>query len=166
MRTGAIVVLIVSVLLCGIGACLLAGAGGLFQFDANRQNTWIPVTGTVTRMRESTSTDSDGHTSTTYCPTVAYTSTDGNKHVVDTNECTFPPAFHNGDAVELLVNPANSEQVQIKNGLGRAFTIGGLSALGLAGLACILPALLGFIVSVFLFVRARGSGRAGGAPVI
>jgi hypothetical protein len=68
MRTSAIIILIVSVLACAVGACLLAGAGGLFQFDANRRASWVAVTGTVTRMRESSSTDSSGNSSSVYCP--------------------------------------------------------------------------------------------------
>jgi hypothetical protein len=157
MRTSAIVILIVSVLLCGIGACLLAGAGGLFQFDANRRSTWVPVTGTVTRMRTSSSTDSSGNTSNVYCPTVAYTTADGQELTADINDCQFPPVFEVGDPAELLYNPANPAEVELKNGIGRAFTVGGLSVLGVSGVACILPALLGFIVSVVLFVRARRS---------
>src|SRR5678815_2638501 len=109
MRTSAIIILIVSVLACSLGACLLAGAGGLFQVDANRRSTWVPVTGTVTRMRTSTTTDSSGNTSDVYCPTIAYTTTDGQELEADVNDCTFPPAFKVGDSAELLYNPANPQ---------------------------------------------------------
>ena len=160
MRTSAIIILIVSVLACGIGACLLAGAGGLFQFDANRRAAWVPVTGTVTRMRESSTTDSSGNASTTYCPTVAYTTTDGQKLEADINDCSFPPAYHVGDSAELLYNPASPEQVELKNGVGRAFAVGGMSALGITGLACILPSLLGVIIGVYLLVRSRKPATA------
>jgi hypothetical protein len=155
MKTSGIIILIISVLLCGVGACLLAGAGGLFQLDANRRSSWVPVTGTVTRMRTSTTTNSSGNTSNVYCPTVAYTTTDGQEREVDINECSFPPAFKTGDPVELLYNPADSGQVELKNGVGRAFTVGGLGALGVTGLACILPSALGIIIGAYLLIRAR-----------
>jgi hypothetical protein len=155
MRTSAVIILIVSVLACSLGACLLAGAGGLFQFDANRRSSWVAVTGTVTRMRTSTTTDSSGNTSDVYCPTVAYTTTDGQELEADINDCRFPPAFKVGDTAELLYNPANPQQVELKNGTLRAFTVGGLSFLGISGLACILPSLLGMIVGAYLLIRAR-----------
>ena len=155
MRTSAIIILIVSVLACGVGACLLAGAGGLFQFDANRRASWVAVTGTVTRMRESSSTDSSGNSSSVYCPTVAYTTTDGQELEADINDCQFPPVYKVGDPAELLYNPADPKQVELKSGIGRAFAVGGLSFLGVSGLACILPSLLGIIIGVYLLIRSR-----------
>jgi hypothetical protein len=59
----------------------------------------------------------------------------------------------------LLYNPANPEQVELKSGVGRAFAVGGMSALGITGLACILPSLLGVIVGVYLLIRSRKPRR-------
>jgi hypothetical protein len=160
MRTAAIVVLIISVLLCATGACLLAGAGGLFQFDSNRRSTWIEVTGIVTGQRTSTTTDSSGNPSTVYCTVVTYTTLEGQEFEVDTSECSFPIVNETGESVQMLYDPANPASAELKNGIGRAFTLGGLSVLTLSGLACILPALLGLIVSVFLFVRSRKPAAA------
>ena len=160
MKTRGLVISIVSLLVCLTGACLLAGAGGLFQLDANRRSTWVPVTGTVTAMREDESTDSSGSTSTVYCPTVAYASSDGQEHEADVNDCTSPPAYHTGDSVELLYDPQDPTHVEFKNGLSRTFTLGGLGALGVTGLACLLPGLLGLPVGLFLYFRRRSGPAA------
>jgi hypothetical protein len=106
-------------------------------------------------MRETSSTDSSGNSSSVYCPTVSYTTSDGQELEADINDCQSPPAYKVGDAAELLYNPANPQQVELKNGIGRAFAVGGMSFVGVSGLACILPSLLGIVVGVYLLIRSR-----------
>ena len=70
-RTNCLVVLLL------IGCPFMAVAGGFYYFVELRTQNWVAASGTVTGMSQSESTDSNGFTSTTYCPDVEFTTTDG-----------------------------------------------------------------------------------------
>jgi hypothetical protein len=134
---------IVGFILIAVGCPFMAVAGFMYYaFQLNTQN-WVLVTGTVTSMSQSQTYDSDnGGYSTSYCPSVAYQTTDGQSIEQDLNECSTPPAYSVGDTVEIYYNPANPHDAQLKGGvkstLGTVFLavfgiLGSLLCLGGAG---------------------------------
>ena len=130
-------------------ACpLLAVAAALYYFVDLGTQDWVLVNGTVTDMRSSESYDSESGTyHTTYCPSVRYATTAGETLEVDLNECSSPPAYSTGQAVEIYYNPQNPSQTVLKGGvmqlvgnvfagvlgiLGALLCLGGLGATGAA----------------------------------
>ena len=130
---------IVGLIFVLIGCPFLLAGGGFYYFVQTRTNTWIEATGTVTGLQQSQSTDSDGFSSTTYCPYVEFTTDDGEAIETSVNDCSSPPAFETGDPVTLKYNPENPREVQIKGGtletLSNVFGVvfGGLGGLLLCG---------------------------------
>ena len=137
--------------------CLFASVGGaVYYFLVYTSRDWVPVPGVVASFRSSTSTDSDGFTTTYYCPIVQYTSTNGDSREVELNDCASPPAYEAGDSVTVLYNPASPEQARIKGGTGD--TLGNVIGIGFAVLGC-LPALLGAVFCVGAVVNAARRSR-------
>lgn len=126
---------IIGVIFLLIGCPFMAVGAGMYYYGTASTADWVLVPGEVTGLRTSESTDSDGFSSTTYCPTVAYTTAEGEAFEVNVAECSSPPAYETGDAVEVYYDPANPESVRLKGGvaqtLGTVFTIvfGGIGAL-------------------------------------
>lgn len=143
---------IVAVVLLLIGCPFMAVAGGFYYFVDLRTQNWVAASGTVTGMSQSESTDSNGFTSTTYCPDVEFTTTDGVTIEVNTNECSSPPAYDTGDSVDLKYNPADPHEVQLKGGVMQTLSLvfgivfGGLGALMV--IAALVLGLIGIIVVV------------------
>jgi hypothetical protein len=136
---------LVGFILLVVGCPLLAIAAGLFYFIDVGPSEWPLVPGEVTAIFEDETRDSDGSSSTVYCPTVAFTTLDGEPVTVDVSECSSPSFYHFGDPVEVYYDPAQSRNVQLKGGVravvGNIFVvvlgvIGGMLAFG--GLAMLI----------------------------
>ncbi len=135
---------IVGIIFVFLAFIFLAIAGGAYYFIGVNTQNWVLVKGTVTAMSERESQDSDGNNSTSYCPTVKYTTQAGEPIENDLNECSTPPAYNVGDSVEVYYNPQNPNEAILKGGvlssigtiftvvfgiLGALFCIGGVGAL-------------------------------------
>lgn len=134
---------VIGVTLLLVACPLLAVSALLYAVVSAPPQEWVLVNGTVTGMVERESYDSDSGYSTTYCPAVEYTTTDGQTVEIDLNECSSPPMYSTGDAVEVYYNPANPESARLKGGVmevvGTVFVvvlgaIGGLMCLAGGGL--------------------------------
>jgi hypothetical protein len=135
---------IIGVVLIMAGCPMLAVAAGLYYFVDVGPSEWTLVPGTVTSINQTEQYDSDlGYTTTTYCPSVEYTTTSGETLEVNLNECSTPSLYEAGEAVEVYYDPAQPQHVQLKGGVqqvvGNVFIvvlglIGGLLTLGGFGL--------------------------------
>lgn len=111
----------------GIGAVLLAGA--LFWFANTRSfvNEAQRVPGVVLQLEISRGDDSD-----TYYPIIGFQSLDGREHVFRSSSGSNPPSYDQGEAVEVLYDPANPKNAGI-NGFfslwGGQVIVGGLGLL-------------------------------------
>ncbi len=136
---------LIGIVFLTIGCPFVVAAGGLYYYMGTATQGWIEVTGTVTGLSQSESYNSDtGSYSTTYCPSVEYTTTGGETLEANLNECSAPPMYSTGDSVELLYDPQNVNSVQIEGGvrdmIGNIFVIvfgilGGVFSLIGGGLA-------------------------------
>lgn len=120
-------------------------AVGAYYFDQYSTQGWIAVQGTVTGITESETTGSDPAYSPyiSYCPTVRFATTNGEEIEEDLNECATPAEYATGDSIQLLYNPANPNEVQIKGGVKSTLAVifevvfgllGGLFCIGGVGL--------------------------------
>lgn len=99
------------------GMGLAALAGGLL-WGAKRWALFrhgIPATGTVVDTYESSSTDSDGHSSTSYYPVVEFRTPQGETIRFKGSTGGSSPDFENGAAVNLRYNPGNPQEAQLTN---------------------------------------------------
>lgn len=103
----------------------------LFTFNASA----IKTTGVVEDLIAKTST-SDGHTSTTYSPKVAYTDKQNDKHEYVPNFSSSPAGYEIGEQVKINYDPQDPDKAQldglseyigvfIMGGLGLVFTVVG-----------------------------------------
>jgi hypothetical protein len=143
---------IIGVILLVVGCPFLALAAGTYYYASASTADWVLVPGTVTGMSESHGTDSEGFANTTYCPYVAFETAEGEAVEVSVNECSSPPAYDNGDSVEIFYNPDNPQQVRLKGGvaqmLGTVFAVVfGLVGAVLAGIGLVLG-VIGVIVAL------------------
>lgn len=99
---------------------LVVGAAAVvLVYYANIQiQSWPQVQAGVSKVRKTQTSDADGNTSTNFCPTVAFATTDGQPQEVDLNECANPAKYAVGDSIDIYYNPNNPNQVQIKGGNG------------------------------------------------
>ncbi len=147
---------IIGVIFLLIGCPFMAVAAGTYYYTTGSTADWVLVPGTVTGLRQSQSSDSDGFSSTTYCPNVTFTTADGEELEVNVAECSSPPAYETGDAVEVYYDPANPEAVRLKGGVAQ--TLGNVFAIVFGVIGAVLAAVgvvLG-LVGVVIVLR-RGS---------
>ncbi len=140
-----------------IGCPFLMVAGGFYYFVEYRTSDWVPATGVVTGLSQTQSTDSEGFTTTMYCPSVEFATSAGETIEVDVNDCSSPPAYATGDALELKYNPADPREVQLKGGTLQTLTVVfGIVFGGLGALLVIAAVVLGFI-GVIVMVRRNSA---------
>ena len=145
---------IVGLIFVMIGCPFLAVAVGFYYFVDYRTADWVVVSAEVTGLSQSETTDSDGVTSTVYCPYVAFTTEAGEEIEVNSNDCSSPPAFETGETVELKYNPADPREVQLKGGTLQTLSVvfgwvfGGLGGVLLCG-----GLVLGLVVIVVVLRR-------------
>lgn len=75
----------------------------------------LPAMGTVVENYESSSTDSDDHTSVSYIPVVEFQTPDGQTHRFKGSTGSSSPDFEDGARVRLRYNPKNPSQAQLVN---------------------------------------------------
>ncbi len=146
---------IIGVVLLLVGCPFAALGVGMYYYTSTSTANWVLVPGTVTGLSQSQSTDSDGFTTTLYCPDVAFTTADGEAIEVNVAECSSPPAYETGDAVELYYNPADPESVRLKGGVAQ--TIGTVFAVifgAVGAVMSVVGAALG-VVGVVVALRRR-----------
>ena len=147
---------IVAVFLLLFG-CLFASVGGaVYYFTIYTVRDWVPVPGVVTRFETSNSTDSDGFSSTTYCPHVEYTTTSGDTYNAYINECSNPRAYDVGETVTVIYNPAQPDQAQLQGGAREV--LGNILGLGFIVLGC-LPMAIGLVLVIIAAVVAARRSR-------
>ena len=143
--------------------CLFATAGGAVYYIAVYSlRDWVPVPGTVTTFQSSTSTNSDGFSSTTFCPLVQYTTASGETYEVRINECSSPRAYDVGDSVTVLYNPAAPGQAQLKGGTRES--LGNILGIVFAVVGCV-PMAVGLVLFGVGIVNAARRPRPGVAAV-
>lgn len=119
---------------------LVVGAAAVvLVYYANIQiQSWAQVRASVTNVRKTQTSDSDGNTSTNFCPTVRFATADGQPQEVDLSECANPAKYSVGDSLDIYYNPNNPNQVQIKGGSGQLGANIGGAVLGLiSALSCL-----------------------------
>ncbi len=134
---------IVGLFLLLFGCLFVTAGGGVYYFAIYTLRDWVAVPGTVTTFQSSTSTNSDGFTTTTFCPLVQYTTTGGESYEVRINECSSPRAYDAGDSVTVLYNPAAPDQAQLRGGTRE--TLGNVLG-GIFGVLGCIPMVLGVIL--------------------
>ena len=115
--------------------------GGLFAWlgygnlmtARKRRATWMAVRGTVTGLAEVQGSKG----STLYAPVYKYFF-DGAEHTITSDTASSPPAYKEGDAIQLLVNPANGNESQVMDRTVSIFSYGLMAA----GLLCLAVGLL------------------------
>jgi hypothetical protein len=136
-------------LLIGLG--LLGGAG----YAASRVAAFVrgatAAEGTVVELVPSTSTDNDGHRSTTYRPVVEYQAGEGEPRTFTDGMGSSPPAFDVGERVTVLYDPARPTDARIR----ATFSLWGVPMI-VGGIGAVFAVLGG----VLLGVRAAGQRRA------
>jgi hypothetical protein len=75
----------------------------------------IAAAGTAVETYESSSTDSDGHSSISYYPVVEFQTPDGRTYRFKGSTGSSSPDFENGAAVRLRYNPKNPNEAQLTN---------------------------------------------------
>ena len=149
---------LIGMILVLIACPFLAVAAGAFYLPGYAIKDWPLAPAVVTGLSQSESYNSSTSTySTTYCPFVEYTTTDGETIEVNLNECSSPPAYEVGDPVEVYYNPEDPQQAILKGGtlqiVGNIFAI----VFGiLGGVVC----LVGGGLALFAIVTAAWPGRA------
>lgn len=149
---------IIGLVLLIAGCPLLAVAAGLYYFVDVGPSEWVLVPGTVTAISESEDFDFEtGTSSTTYCPSVEYTTTSGETFEVDVNECSSPSMYEAGEAVEVYYDPQTPGNVQLKGGIRQV--VGNVFVVVLAVLGGLMAA-AGFVLLVAGVVIALRKGKS------
>jgi len=115
--------------------------GGLFTWlgygnlktARERRATWIAVQGTVTGLAEVAGSKG----TTLYAPVYKYFFY-GGEHTVTSDTASSPPAYREGDPIQLLVNPMNSSESTVMDRTVSIFSYGLMAA----GLLCLAVGLL------------------------
>lgn len=107
LRFGVICCLLVAVLLVGIAAALA------YQTSNFRQSA-ATAHGTVVQVVEQVSHNDEG-TSVVYVPRVQFRTPGGQDIDFTSSTGSNPPAYHQGDAVEVLYNPASPSDASINS---------------------------------------------------
>lgn len=132
---GSAIVSIIASLVVGVAALAL-----VYYADFLVQS-WSLTTATITDVSERHTTNSNGDPQTDFCPTVQFTTADGQAEEVDLSECTNPSTYTVGGTLEIYYNPSNPTQVQIKGGNSHLGANIGAAALGLISAFSCLSAL-------------------------
>jgi len=154
---------LIAVLLIAFGCLFITIGGGVYYFTIYALRDWVKVPGVVTTFETSTSTDSDGFTSTTYCPWVEYTTTSGETYEVYINECSNPRAYDVGDSVTVLYDPAAPDKAQLRGGVRDL--VGNILGIGFAVFGCI-PVGLGIVLIVVALANAARRSRPAAPGVV
>lgn len=73
------------------------------------------TSGKVVDLVEHTSTDSDNHDSYTYAPVIDFTTADNQDIEFESDVSSNPPAYHAGDSVQVLYDPASPHDAKINS---------------------------------------------------
>jgi hypothetical protein len=152
----------VALFLLFFGCLFMTIGGGVYYFTIYSFRDWVAVPGVVTNFQSSTSTDSDGFTSTTYCPWVEYTTTSGESYEVLVNECSSPRAFDAGETVTVLYDPAAPDQAQLRGSVREV--IGNILGIGFGLFGCI-PTGLAIVLIIVAVVNAARKSRPSAAAL-
>jgi Protein of unknown function (DUF3592) len=96
----------------GIGVILLALAGFFYMREVSFLKSAQTASGTVIDYELSHSTDNSG---STYCPVIDFTTNAGERVKYYANVCSSPPAYDMGDEVQVLYDPQDIKNVQMKS---------------------------------------------------
>jgi hypothetical protein len=116
----------------------LTWIGGIFfavaAFFFFREQTFLSsaetASGTVTGLSSSGSSSNGGGG---LCPVIDFSTSDGQKVQYRGNICTSPPFWRPGDKVEVVYDPQNLDNVQIKNILSEYLAV---LIFGIFGVVC------------------------------
>ncbi len=140
-------------ILFGAGCLSLLGAVALLAipaaytyFSAQIDSQNVEVTGTVLSMYANSNWDSDQHREVTYyCPTVQYTTVEGQTYTFDSINCSTPPAYKAGDPVQ-VVYPADAPQNgHVKSGVLRGLGLGTAWSVGALGICLGVLGVISFV---------------------
>ena len=95
----------------GAGVILLAISGILFV----RELVFLGRAETTSGIVTAYSTYTDSEDSTLYCPVIKYTTREGENNAYTSSSCSAPADFNIGDMVQMVYDPGNPKNVQIKN---------------------------------------------------
>jgi hypothetical protein len=95
----------------GVGAILLVIAGFLYFQEQNFLSKSEEATGKVTDFDLSTDSDSGN----SFCPVIEFTTKSGQPVEYHGNVCSSPPGYKIGAAVDVVYDPQNPENVQMKS---------------------------------------------------
>jgi len=95
----------------GIGLILLAIGAFLYFREASFLSKAEKVTGTVTDLQFSSSSDGGG----SYCPVIDFDTKAGEPVRYYGNVCSQPPAYDIGDKVDVVYDPADIKHVQMNS---------------------------------------------------
>lgn len=132
-----------------IGVLMLAIAVVIWTTRMRFEATAIHADGEVTALVHSSSTDSDGNSSSIYCPEVRFLSRDGRTVEFSGSTCTQPASYDVGDSVEVLY-PADAPRRARLNGFAERW----LGALIVGGIGLVF-ALVGLAITVPILLRGR-----------
>ena len=135
--------------LVGIG--LLVGALIAVQHTRSFLADAVSAPGTVQDLVARSSTDSDGHSSTTFAPVVRFTTAQGESVTFFSSTSSYPPAYRVGESVEVLYRADDPGQARIHDW----FSLWGLATI-LGGLGTVFTA-----VAVGLLLVGRRGRRDG-----
>jgi Protein of unknown function (DUF3592) len=108
---------ILSVIFLVIACPFMAVGAGVYYYTQVNTRNWVLVKGTITGLSESQIFDtSNDRYSTSYCPSVAYQTTEGQNIDLALNECSSPAAYATGESVEVYYNPQDPQEAQLKSG--------------------------------------------------
>jgi hypothetical protein len=148
---------LIAILLLFFGCLFMSIGGAVYYFTIYAFRDWVAVPGTVTSFTIDTSTDSQGFSSTTYCPSVEYTTTTGDTYETLINECSSPRPFDVGDTVTVLYNPAAPDQAQLQGGAREV--MGNILGIGFAVFGCI-PTGLATVLLIIALVNVSRKSRS------
>lgn len=114
--------------LVGIG--MLVGAAICYINGQKFVAYAMKATGTVLSLERNVSRSSKGGTSVTYAPVVQYTAADGDVRTFTSSLSSSPPAYHEGQQVKVLYDPAPPYKAEINDFLSMHF---GTLILGIMG---------------------------------
>jgi hypothetical protein len=144
---------ILALILLVVGCPLLGTAGAIYYFTNDAVRGWTVVPGTVTGLVSQESTDSTGFRSTTYCPSVEYTTLDGETFDTTFNECSSPPAYQTGDTVQVAYDPANPRSAQLQGGIRQTLGTTFVVILGAGGALLTLGGAIFALVAIVAALR-------------
>lgn len=103
----------VSIIFFLVGVGLLVG--GIFSVKNTKQflAAAVKASGVVERLELDSSRDSDGHYSSTYFPVVQFQTPDGRSISFRSSSGSNPPAFAEGEAVQVLYDPSVPQRAKI-----------------------------------------------------